>query len=59
MRIRVLHTTDYRPPESPRISVRYSKGLECTVKRTWGEALVEAGVAVEVEAHHREKQPEG
>lgn len=48
MRIRVLRDRDLTPPEERRLTIAYRAGMELTVKRTWGEALVSAGAAEEI-----------
>jgi hypothetical protein len=54
MRIRILRDRRFVPPDSPRMAVQYPKGLECTVKRAWGDALVEDGDAEEIETPSRD-----
>jgi hypothetical protein len=48
MRVRILKDRTFRPP-GERILIRYAAGLEATVKREWGEALIMAGDAEEVD----------
>jgi hypothetical protein len=36
------------------MAIQYHEGLECTVRRAWGDALVEAGDAEEIEAPSRD-----
>ena len=48
------------PPEHRnRVTVHYTPGLELTVKRAWGAALVANGDAVEIPAPKRQPKPEG
>lgn len=54
MRIRVLRDRMFTPPGQRRITVAYKTGQELTVKREWGDALVEDGDAVEVDTPARE-----
>lgn len=53
MRIRILVSRDYTPPENRRVTVSYRAGYELTVKREWGEALVADGSAEEMDAPSR------
>lgn len=50
MRIRMLTTHNFVPPEERRMAVKYLDGQEYTVKRAWGEAMVAEKVAKEVKA---------
>lgn len=50
MRIQMLATHNFVPPEERRMAVKYLDGQEYTVKRDWGEAMVAAKVAKEVKA---------
>jgi hypothetical protein len=61
MRIRVLRDRRLVPPNTHNIAVQYIKGGEHTVKREWGDILVAAGDAEEIEATHHEpdEQHEG
>lgn len=56
MRILVKKALDFTPPGTRRI-VAFTAG-EVTTKRAWGEALVAAGVAEEIPAPGRPKEPE-
>jgi hypothetical protein len=49
MRVLILRDRRFIPPGLRRMSVHYTPGLECTVKRAWGALLVAAGDAVEIE----------
>jgi hypothetical protein len=50
VRVRILRDRRFAPPEyRGRVSVHYTAGLELTVKRAWGAALVAAGDALELE----------
>ena len=53
MRIKLKRTRNFTPPEERRITVKYREGEEYTVKRTWGEAMVKDGDAVEVKEHRK------
>ena len=50
MRIKMLKTHNFVPPEERRMAVKYLEGGEYTVKRAWGEAMVAEKVAKEVKA---------
>jgi hypothetical protein len=53
MRIRILRARTFMPP-GERITIRYYPvGLEVTVKRAWGDALVAWGDAEEITAPAR------
>lgn len=54
MRVRILRDRDLTPSEERRITVAYRQGMELTVKRDWGEAMVADGDAEEIEAPARE-----
>lgn len=54
MRVRILRNRDFTPPEERRITVAYPKDSELTVKRAWGEALVKAGDAEEIDPPARD-----
>ena len=58
MRVRILRERRFTPPEERRMSVHYTPGLECTVRRAWGEHLVAAGDAVEIEPPPRVSPPQ-
>lgn len=51
MRVRILR--DRRLVPHRRITVAFREGMEVTVKRSWGEALVRSGDAVELPAPPR------
>ncbi len=53
MRIRMLRTRDWTPPDDRRVTFRYRRGAEYTVRRSWGSALVAAGDAEEIPAPAR------
>jgi len=55
MRVRILRERRFVPPENRRITVHYLEGLELTVKRAWGAALVAAGDALELEPPRRKE----
>jgi hypothetical protein len=59
MRIRILRDRRLVPPETRNIAVQFRKGGEHTVKREWGDILVENGDAEEIEAPHRTHDAEG
>lgn len=48
MRVRMLKTRNFTPPEERRITVKYREKQEYTVKRDWGEAMVADGDAREL-----------
>lgn len=50
MRVEMLKTRNYTPPEERRMTVKYREKQEYTVKREWGEALVADGDAREIGA---------
>lgn len=50
MRIKMLKTHNFVPPEERRMAVKYLDGQEYTVKRAWGEAMVAEKVAKEVKS---------
>jgi hypothetical protein len=54
MRVRIVRERRFTPPGLHRMSVHYTPGLECTVKRTWGAILVAAGDAIEIEPPRRD-----
>jgi len=54
MRVKMLKTRNYTPPEDRRITVNYRAGEEHTVKREWGAAMVADGDAEEAEAPARD-----
>jgi hypothetical protein len=54
MRIRVLRDRRLVPPDTRNIAVQFLKGGEHTVKREWGDLLVEAGDAEEIETPARQ-----
>ena len=58
MRVRILRERRFIPPEERRMSVHFTPGLECTVRRAWGERLVAAGDAVEIEPPRRPDRPD-
>lgn len=58
MRVKMLKARSFIPPEERRISVKYLKDGEYTVKREWGEAMVKDGDAKEVKAPPRQKDSE-
>lgn len=49
MRVRFDRDRNWTPPEERRITVAYKKGMELTVKREWGDQMVEDGDAIEIE----------
>jgi hypothetical protein len=54
MRIRILREQrSFTPADNPRARVHLPKGLECTVRRAWGDQLVEAGDAEELDPPNR------
>lgn len=53
MRIRMLRDRDWTPMEDRRVTFRYLGGNEYTVRRSWGEALCDAGDAEEIPAPPR------
>lgn len=53
MRVRMLKTERFTPPEQRAITVKYLDGVEYTVKTAWGAAMVASGAAVEVKAPPR------
>lgn len=55
MRILMLATHDFRPPEAPRVTVKCLVGQEYTVKRSWGAAMVKAKVARQIRPPRRPK----
>lgn len=59
MRIRVLRDRIFVPPEDRRTSVAYKAGMELTVKREWGAALVADGDAEEITPPKRPEKAEG
>lgn len=54
MRIRMLRTRNYIPKDERRITVKHRAGQEYTIKREWGDDMVAAGDAFEVEAPARD-----
>lgn len=54
MRIKMLKTRNFTPAEERRITVKYVRTQEYTVKREWGEAMVKDGDAEEVDPPARE-----
>lgn len=54
MRISMLNTRNWTPPEDRRQTTKYLAGSDYTVKRSWGRAMVKDGDAVEVPAPPRE-----
>lgn len=53
MRIKMIRTRTFVPPEERRIGVKFLEGQEYTVKRAWGAAIVADGDAKEVRAPRR------
>lgn len=53
VRIEMLATHTFVPPEERRISVKYLQGKEYTVKTAWGQAMVDQKVAKKVKAPSR------
>lgn len=53
MRIKMLRTRNFTPAEERRITVKYVRNEEYTVKRQWGAAMVKDGDAKEVRAHRK------
>jgi hypothetical protein len=49
MRIRMLKSRSFVVPEDRRVSFKYRQGCRYTVKRAWGEEMVAAGEAEELE----------
>lgn len=49
MRLRMTKDRDFTPPDERRVTVAYTAEGEYTVKRAWGEAMVESGDAVEID----------
>lgn len=54
MRIRMLRDRDYTPKEERRVTMAYTAASEVTIKREWGDELVAAGDAVEIDAPGRD-----
>lgn len=54
MRIKMLKTRSFTPPEERRITVKYIRNEEYTVKRDWGRAMIKDGDAEEVKAPARD-----
>lgn len=54
MRVKMMKTRNWIPPEERRITVKYRARQEYTVKREWGDDMVAAGDAFEVEAPARD-----
>lgn len=54
MRIRMIRTRNFTPPEDRRVTIKYRQAGEYTVRRAHGDEMVEAGDAVEVEAPARD-----
>ena len=48
MRVKMLKTRNFTPPEDRRVTFKYRAGQGYTVKRAWGEDMVRRGEAVEV-----------
>lgn len=53
MRIRMTKTRNWTVPSDRRVTIQYKEGKRYTVKRAWGEQLVAAGEAEEIEAGAR------
>lgn len=53
MRVKMMKTRNWIPPEERRITVKYRARQEYTVKREWGEAMIADGDAREVGAPKR------
>jgi len=56
MRVLILRDRRFTPPGLHRMSVHYTPGLQCTVRRSWGALLVAAGDAVEIEPPSRDQR---
>lgn len=56
MRIRMLQDRDYVPADDPRATVAFIAGREYTTRRVWGEEMVAAGQAEEIDAPAREEE---
>lgn len=54
MRVKFKRDRDWTPPEDRRLTVSYKQGMELTVKRSWGEAMVADGDAEEIEPPARD-----
>lgn len=57
MRIVMLRTRNFTPPEDRRISIKYREGCGYTVRRAWGAAMVADGDAREVRPPRRPAPP--
>lgn len=53
MRVRFKRDRNWTPPEERRITVAYKQGMELTIKRAWGEQMVNDGDAEEIDAPRR------
>lgn len=53
MRIKMFETRNFKVPTDWRVTIKFKADCEYTTKREWGEALVKAGVAVELGAPPR------
>lgn len=56
MRVCILRDRRFVPPGLHRISVHYLPGMELTVRRAWGDLLVAAGDAIEIDPPARPKR---
>jgi len=53
MRVRFLKDRNWTPREDRRLTIAFKAGMEETVKRAWGEQMVAAGDAEEIDAPPR------
>lgn len=56
MRVRIKRDRYFTPPEERRVTLAYKAEMELTVKRAWGELLVAAGDAEEIDVPAREPE---
>lgn len=59
MRIRIVRDRYFTLPADRRVTVFYREDVEVTIKRAWGDQLVEDGDAEEIPAPPRRRKPGG